>query len=225
MTPKAFKEELEAGSGNITVLINSPGGDCIAAASIYNMLASYNGRVTVKIDGIAASAASVIAMAGDEVLMSPVSMMMIHNPATMAFGDHTDMQKAIDMLDGVKNSIINAYVAKTGLSRTKLSNLMDNETWMDATKALELGFADNIIKRKTEDDEDISTETEVTDTSDPVLFSRHKTEMVLQNRIEAHYGKKKPFVKPEIVEIAPPTNAGTSADEIRTRLNIMKRFI
>ncbi len=206
-------------------MINSPGGDCIAAAQIYNMLSSYNGKVTVKIDGIAASAASVIAMAGDEVLVSPVSMIMIHNPATVAFGDHTDMQKAIDMLNGVKNSIINAYVAKTGMSRAKLSHLMDEETWMDATKAVELGFADDIVKRKTEESEDESTETEVTDNSVPVLFSRHRSEMVLQNRLEEHYGKKKPFVKPELAEIELPEDAGRSADEIRSRLNIMKRFI
>ena len=120
-----FKDELNAGSGDITVWINSPGGDCVAAAQIYNMLANYKGNVTVKIDGIAASAASVIAMAGNTVLMSPVSMMMIHNPATMAFGDHTEMAKAIEMLEGVKDSIINAYALKTGMSRAKLSRLMD----------------------------------------------------------------------------------------------------
>ena len=119
----------------------------MAAAQIYNMLANYKGNVTVKIDGIAASAASVIAMAGHTVLMSPVSMMMIHNPATMAFGDHTEMAKAIEMLEGVKDSIINAYALKTGMSRAKLSRLMDAETWMDDTKAVELGFADDIITR------------------------------------------------------------------------------
>lgn len=99
VTPQMFKEELMDGSGNITVWINSPGGDCVAAAQIYNMLREYKGDVTVKIDGIAASAASVIAMAGDKVLMSPVSMMMIHNPMTIAFGDSGEMQRAIDMSD------------------------------------------------------------------------------------------------------------------------------
>lgn len=147
VTPQMFKEELMDGSGDITVWINSPGGDCVAAAQIYNMLREYDGNVTVKIDGIAASAASVIAMAGDKVLMSPVSMMMIHNPMTIAFGDSGEMRKAIDMLAGVKDSIINAYELKTGLSRTRLSHLMDAETWMDANKAIELGFADEIIKR------------------------------------------------------------------------------
>ena len=146
VTPEIFREELNSGSGDITVWINSPGGDCVAAAQIYNMLMDYHGNVTVKIDGIAASAASVIAMAGTTVLMSPVSMMMIHNPATMAIGDHSDMQKAIDMLAEVKESIINAYEIKTSLSRAKLSHLMDAETWMDANKAVELGFADGILE-------------------------------------------------------------------------------
>ena len=146
ITPQLFKEELMAGSGDITVWINSPGGDCVAAAQIYNMLMDYKGNVTVKIDGIAASAASVIAMAGTKVLVSPVSMMMIHNPMTVAMGDTAEMQKAIEMLGSVKDSIINAYEIKTGLSRTRLSHLMDTETWMDAGKAVELGFEAEVLK-------------------------------------------------------------------------------
>lgn len=152
VTPALFKEELNSGEGDITVWINSPGGDCVAAAQIYNMLMNYKGNVTVKIDGIAASAASVIAMAGNKVIVSPVSMIMIHNPATIAFGDTSEMQKAIAMLDEVKESIINAYEIKTGLSRAKLSHLMDAETWMDANSAIELGFADEIMQRNTQDD-------------------------------------------------------------------------
>lgn len=147
VTPQLFKDELLSDSGNVTVWINSPGGDCVAAAQIYNMLVDYKGNVTVKIDGIAASAASVIAMAGTKVLMSPVSMLMIHNPMTIAYGSSEEMQRAISMLDEVKNSIINAYEIKTGISRTKLSHLMDAETWMDANKAVELGFADEVITR------------------------------------------------------------------------------
>ena len=150
VTPQLFKDELMSGSGNITVWINSPGGDCVAAAQIYNMLMDYHGDVTVKIDGIAASAASVIAMAGTKVLMSPTALMMIHNPLTVAIGDSEEMQKAIDMLSEVKESIINAYEIKTGLSRAKLSHLMDAETWMNANKAVELGFADGIMSRADE---------------------------------------------------------------------------
>ena len=153
VTPALFKDELNSGEGDITVWINSPGGDCIAAAQIYNMLMDYKGNVTVKIDGIAASAASVIAMAGNKVIVSPVSMIMIHNPATIAAGDTSEMQKAIAMLDEVKESIINAYEIKTGLSRAKLSHLMDAETWMDANSAIEMGFADEIMQRDTQDDE------------------------------------------------------------------------
>lgn len=117
VTPAMFKDELFSGEGPITVWINSPGGDCIAASQIYTMLMDYKGDVTVKIDGVAASAASVVAMAGTKVLIAPTALMMIHNPATMAFGDHADMEKAIDMLSEVKESIINAYELKTGLSR------------------------------------------------------------------------------------------------------------
>ena len=167
ITPQLFRDELFSGDGDVVVWINSPGGDCVAAAQIYNMLMDYHGNVTVKIDGIAASAASVIAMAGTTVLMSPVSMMMIHNPMTLAMGDKTDMQKAIEMLDSVKESIINAYEIKTGLSRAKISHLMDDETWMDAGKAVELGFADDILSRPTfadkpdedegEEEEDVKT--------------------------------------------------------------------
>ena len=145
VTPKAFKEELISGEGDIEVWINSPGGDCIAASQIYNMLMDYKGNVTVKIDGIAASAASVIAMAGTEVLMGPTSLMMIHNPFTVAIGDSEEMQKAIGMLDEVKESIVNAYEIKTGLSRPRLSHLMDAETWLNANKAIELGFADALM--------------------------------------------------------------------------------
>lgn len=145
VTPKLFKSELMNCTGDIEVQINSPGGDVVAAAQIYNMLMDFKGNVTVKIDGIAASAASVIAMAGTTVKMSPVSLMMIHNPLTVAIGDNEEMQKAIDMLSEVKQSIINAYEIKTGMSRLKISNLMDAETWMNAYKAVELGFADEIM--------------------------------------------------------------------------------
>ena len=99
ISPKMFRDELNGGSGDIEVYINSVGGDCFAATQIYNMLKEYPGNVTVKIDSIAASAASVIAMAGDVVLMSPLALQMIHNPLTVAAGNVDDMQKAIDMLD------------------------------------------------------------------------------------------------------------------------------
>lgn len=217
VTPQLFKDELNSGTGNITVWINSPGGDCIAAAQIYNMLTNYNGKVTIKIDGIAASAASVIAMAGDSVLMSPVSTMMIHNPATIAFGDHTDMQKAIDMLNEVKESIINAYVIKTGLSRSKLSHLMDAETWMNANKAIELGFADGLTS-------DIDLEdkgaVEVTD----VLFSCRAVNNALFNKLEAKYSKPKQGIVKQ-AEIPVTAKSEHSVSDIMERLETIKNYI
>lgn len=155
VTPALFKSELFAERGPVTIWINSPGGDCVAAAQIYNMLIDYPGPVTVKIDGIAASAASVIAMAGTTVLMSPVATLMIHNPITVAFGDKDEMNRAIAMLAEVKESIINAYEIKTGMDRKQISRLMDAETWMNANKALELGFIDGLIEPKEVAEDDL----------------------------------------------------------------------
>ena len=145
ITPKQFKSELMSGSGDITLWINSPGGDVFAASQIYNMLMDYKENVTVKIDGLAASAASVIAMAGTRVLMSPVSQIMVHNPMTVAIGNAEEMSKAIKMLSEIKESIINAYELKTNLPRDEISKMMDSECWMNAKKAVELGFADEIM--------------------------------------------------------------------------------
>ena len=210
VTPQLFKDELMSGSGNITVWINSPDGDCVAAAQIYNMLMDYKGDVTVKIDGIAASAASVIAMAGTKVLVSPVSMLMIHNPMTAAFGNSDEMQKAIEMLGSVKNSIINAYEIKTGLSRAKLSHLMDAETWMDAAKAVELGFADEIMQRSLESEE-------VPTPAVSMLYSKANVVNSLMEKIAAKCAiEPKPAV---------PERTGRSVDELRAKLNTIKNYI
>lgn len=146
VTPRLFFEKLKNKTGDITVWINSPGGDCIAASRIYTMLFEHEGKVTVKIDGLAASAASVIAMAGSDVLMSPTALIMIHNPLTVAIGDSKEMQKAMEMLKEVKESILNAYALKTKLTRETLSDFMDGETWFDINKAMEFGFCDGSLK-------------------------------------------------------------------------------
>lgn len=208
VTPQIFKDELNSGSGDITVWINSPGGDCIAAAQIYNMLMDYKGNVTVKIDGIAASAASVIAMAGTKVLVSPVSMLMIHNPMTVAFGNSAEMQKAIDMLGSVKDSILNAYEIKTGLSRTKLSHLMDAETWMDANKAIELGFADELMQRSAATDE-------IPVPQVSMMFSRTAVVNSLMDKLAA---KCKIEAKPT------QTETKVKADSLMDRLNLIKNW-
>ena len=145
ITPKQFRAELNAGTGDITVWLNSPGGDVFAAAEIYNSLRAYRGKVTILIDSLAASAASFLAMAGDEIQISPVGMMMIHNPETIAAGNVAEFQSVITTLNEVKESIINAYELKTKLPRKKISELMDEETWLNARRAVELGFADKII--------------------------------------------------------------------------------
>jgi ATP-dependent Clp protease protease subunit len=163
ITPKDFREELEAEDGDVTLWINSPGGNVFAASEIYTMLRDYKGKITVKIDAIAASAASVVAMAGDTVLMSPSSLLMIHDPSTIAMGNTEDMEHAITVLNEVKEAIINAYADKTGLRRNKIAELMTNETWMNAKKAVELGFADDILfsdKKEDESDGDESGEQE-----------------------------------------------------------------
>ena len=172
ITPAIFRDELSKISGNLTVWLNSPGGDVFAASQIYTMLRNHKGKVTVKIDGIAASAASVVAMAGDETLIAPTGMLMIHNPATFAMGNKADLEQAIVLLEEVKESIINAYEEKTHLSRAKLAHMMDEETWLNAKKAESMGFVDGILfadsKKSTpvpEPEEDETKDDENPDTS------------------------------------------------------------
>ena len=181
ITPAAFKSELNAGNQPITVHINSVGGDCVAASQIYTMLMDYPADVTVQIDGLAASAASVVAMAGTKVCMSPTALMMVHNPWTNASGDAKDMQKAIALLDEVKESIINAYEIKTGMDRQSLSNLMDAETWMNAYRAKELGFCDEVLFDGEEPSEKVA-----------FSFSSRAAEVQLMNRVKASLPEEQP---------------------------------
>ena len=218
VTPAMFKEELFSGSGPITLHVNSPGGDCIAASQIYTMLMEYPYDVTVQIDGMAASAASVIAMAGTKVCMSPTSIIMVHNPFTAAMGDSDEMRKAIQLLDEVKESIINAYQIKTGLSRAKLSNLMDSETWMNAKKALELGFCDEIL---------FTGENELPDDVSAFSFGRKTAAACLMNRVIAALPRPEPEPATE-TEPAPnpepkpqPDNRVKAAD-LEKRLLLLK---
>ena len=197
VTPKLFKDDLDKCQGDIAVWINSPGGDVFAAAQIYNMLMDYPHNVTVKIDGLAASAASVIAMAGTEVQMSPVAMMMIHNPMTVAIGDSAEMQKAIAMLDEVKESIMNAYEIKTGLTRAKISHLMDAESWFNAKKAVELGFADKI------------------------LFSDDAEEAGSDQDMEAVMFSRKAVTNSLLSKLTPEKKPGTPIDQLEKRLSLL----
>jgi ATP-dependent Clp protease protease subunit len=199
ITPAMFKSELFSDKGDITIWLNSPGGDCIAASQIYAMLIDYPHNVTVKIDGIAASAASVIAMAGTKVLMAPTALMMVHNPLTIAIGDTDEMQKAISMLDEVKESIINAYQVKTNQSRAKISHWMDAETWMNANKAIELGFADGVLED--------SKRHQATPT---YAFSRRAVTNSLLDKVKT---KEQPQPEPE--------PQGVLAESLQKRLNLI----
>ena len=207
LTPKQFKKELDKVKGDITVWINSPGGDCIAAAQIYNMLMDRKSDVTVQIDGIAASAATVIAMAGTTVRMSPVSMMMIHDPMMGIFGNSKEMEQAISILNEVKESIINAYEIKTGLSRNKLARLMEETTWMNARTAIDLGFVDEVMKR--DDIENIEQ---------PEITSLYSTVSV-QNAL-----KEKILAKCSIKQQQTTTSQGVKASDLMDRLHLMKNW-
>ncbi len=214
ITPALFRDELANVSGNLTVWLHSPGGDVFAASQIYTMLRNHKGKVTVKIDGIAASAASVVAMAGDQTLITPTGMLMIHNPATIAMGNKADMEQAIRLLDEVKESIINAYEEKSGLSRSRISHMMDEETWLNAKKALSLGLVDGILfaddKAAQPEDEPQPDETPAEPENKPddltaMSYSRTATLDSLMQRISAQ---------------APVT--GTPIAQLDKRLSLLK---
>ena len=171
VTPQVFQDELNQGKGPIDIWLNSPGGDCVAASRIYTMLMNYPDDVNVKIDGISASAASVIAMAGTKVSMAPTAMIMIHNPLTIVGGQKEDLDQAAQMLAETKESIINAYELKTNLPREKISSMMDDETWMNVNKAIELGFADNMLGH----DKDVTN---------CYSYSDKQSELVLLNKLK-----------------------------------------
>lgn len=141
-SPNDVIDALPSDNEDLEVIINSGGGDVYSGSEIYTTLKAYPGKVNVKVVGVAASAASVIAMAGDHVEMSPTAQMMIHNAWTVAIGDSNGMSKASEMLSGTNRGIANAYIAKTGLSEETILNLMNEETWLNAQDAVEKGFAD-----------------------------------------------------------------------------------
>lgn len=204
VTPAIFRDELMKGEGDITVWINSPGGDVFAAAQIYNMLMDYEGKVTVRIDGIAASAATMVAMAGSTVEMSPVGMFVVHNPSTTVIGNTDEMQAAIRMLDEVKENIINAYERKTGLPRKQLSDLMDAESWMNAKKAVELGFADKILFADEED-------AERAEDTEGMVYSPRAAVCSLLGKLQAERNR----VAPEVEDTR------VSADILKSRLDLL----
>lgn len=209
ITPKAFKGELQSGSGNITVWINSPGGDVWAAAQIYNMLMEYKGDVTMKVDAYAASAATIIAMAGTRILMSPIAELVIHNPQTFAMGDEHSMMRAYNLLTEVKDSIILTYEIKTGLPANVLSEMMDAETTMSARKAVELGFADEIMYTNDRRPAQFITDFEMFSQKAVTNSLLKKLGFELPIREEAPPGKQ------------PPQPKGTPVESLEKRLSLL----
>lgn len=215
ITPALFRDELSKVSGDLTVWLNSPGGDCISASQIYTMLRNHKSKVTVKIDGIAASAASVVAMAGDETLIAPTAMMMIHDPSTCAMGNKADMEKAITLLEEVKESIINAYETKSHLSRNKIAKMMSDETWLNAKKAHEMGFVDGIlfadkknpfIPEKEEEEEPDEDEEKEEDSLTAMTYSKSKNMTAFLSKVSA----------------TAETIKGTPIDQLDKRLALLK---
>lgn len=150
VTPKQFKEDLDA-LGDIDILnvyINSDGGDVFAGQAIHSMLKRHKAKVNVHIDGLAASIASVVAMAGDKIYMPSNSMMMVHKAWTWTAGNSDDLRKMADDLEKIEETIVNAYRDKSGLSVKKIKELMEAETWMTAEEAVQYGFADEVEKAK-----------------------------------------------------------------------------
>ena len=149
VTPQAFRDELAKRSGNLVVSINSPGGDVFAGVSIYNTLAGYDkGAVTIEVNGLAASIASVIAMAGDKIVMLPGSSMMIHKPWSMGVGNADELEKVAKTLNSIEESLIPIYTSRTGLSDERIKEMLADETWMTPQEAVDLGFADEYIEAK-----------------------------------------------------------------------------
>ena len=145
-SPKDVENALiEAKGEDLEVEINSGGGDVYAGSEIYTALKSYAGNVTVNIVGVAASAAGVIAMSGKKVLISPTAQLMMHNVALTASGDYRVMGHSAEVLKNFNTSIANAYILKTGMGQEELLALMDKETWLNAQRAVELGFADEVM--------------------------------------------------------------------------------
>ena len=144
VSPSQVEDALSQANGDVEVDIASGGGSVFAASEIYTMLKAYSGKIVVNIQGLAASAASVIAMAGDEVNMSPTAQMMIHKASTISYGNADDLDHDSEMLDVTDQSIVNAYQQKTGMNRDDILQMMAKETWMTAQDAVDKGFADKI---------------------------------------------------------------------------------
>lgn len=214
-SPNAFRSALAEHKGkDITVWIDSWGGDVFAAAGIYNALKNHKGKITAKVDGKAVSAATVIAMAADELLMSPVSIFMIHNPWSGTMGEAKDMRQMAAVLDEVKETIINAYEKKSGRTREEISVLMDRTSWMSAQTAMAEGFVDGMLFSEEESAE-----------AQPVQNSYMLSGLAIQNSVDETMRKFFELFKrqaaPVIIEGTPENNR--VIDSIKKRVNVREK--
>lgn len=214
VTPKAFRGDLSKLKGDITVYISSPGGDVIAASDIYTMLKEHRGHVTVMIEGIAASAASVIAMAGDTIRMSPTAYMMIHRASTVAWGNVDDMDETARMLREIDDGIILAYQTRSHLTRDELLDLMAKETWLNAKSALDYGLIDEIAYQTEKAAEDEKAR-DVSARTHGVVYAA-ASRYALYDRVLA--AQKKPEKKPDE---APVTADGDNRARLKLEMMLM----
>lgn len=200
-SPTQITKALKNANGQpITIKINSGGGDVFAGQEIYNELKNYTGEVTIEIQGLCASIASVIAMAG-KCKMSPSAMIMIHNVSTSTSGDYRDMEHSVEVLKKANKSIANAYILKTGMTEKEAYALMDKETWLTADEALELGLIDEIMYSNDSVDSNLLNSLKSNavkfcnsvgkiDNSILAKFKNHKQNQPLENEVDFFIQKK-----------------------------------
>ena len=211
ISDKAFKQDIEnlGDVENITLHINSPGGSVFSAVAIANTLKNHKAKVVANIDGLAASAATIITSACDVVRMPKNALFMIHNPITFAYGNNQDMEKTLDMLNKVKNSIIETYLYKANTDKETLSKLMNDETWMDAETAKEYGFIDEIL------DEEIEKEF----VENKLIINSMAFDISKFKIFKAEKTNKSQNPTPLNITINSTGNAENIADEIKNILN------
>lgn len=170
----------EATTDEITIRLNSPGGDVFDGIAIYNQLKNHDAKVKIYVDGLAASAASIIAMAADELIMNTGSMMMIHEASTYTWGTKTDIRKTLNALEGIDKSIADIYMTRYQGERTEIETMIQNETWFTSSEAVEIGLADNILEID-DNEEDIDAE----EFKNSILMkfrNKNKTPIVASNK-------------------------------------------
>lgn len=197
----------EAGSNDIVINLNSPGGDAFAGIAIYNRLKRHEGKVTVYVDGWACSAASLFPAAADETIMGLGSMLMIHQASSFAWGTKMDMRKEADVLEELEEGIIDIYMTKAKVSREEIREKVDAETWFSAKKAVEIGFADIAEGAKMEDDENHP--------SNSVLDAEQKKKIM---------NELKGILKPNNPEQEPSSTHSTNVGNKNGSFNLLKKW-